>query len=136
AQLTAQGISLNESIVAQVISLTNKGETAKATQLIMEQALDAESVKLKELAAHAETYLDKLKNLGREWGILGSLGETIALTDLLTKDQKEFDEKTRRFIATSKAGYAEAQSDRIKNAAGLKSYMDAGSTAAEKRAAA
>lgn len=136
ALLTAQGISLNESIIAQVISLTNKGETAKATQLIMEQALDAESVKLKELATHAESYLDRLKSLGREWGILGSLGETIALTDLLTKDQKEFDEKTRRFIATSKAGYAEAQSDRIKNAAGLKSYMDAGSTAAEKRAAA
>lgn len=135
-QLTAQGVSLNESIIQQVISLNNKGQTAQATQIIMEQALDAEKSRLKELAEQAETYLDKLKNLGREWGGLGGLSESIAWGDMLSKNQKDYDEKTRRFIASSKAGYAEAQNERIKNTAGLKSYMDAGTSAAERRAAA
>lgn len=135
-QLTAQGVSLNESIIQQVISLNNKGQTAQATQIIMEQALNAEKERLKELAAQADTYLDKLKSLGREWGALGGLGEATAWSDALGKNQKEFDDKTRQFLAASKAGYAEAQSERIKNAAGLKSYMDAGTSAAEKRAAA
>jgi lambda family phage tail tape measure protein len=135
-QLTAQGISLTESIIQQVISLNNKGQAAKATQILMEQALDAEQIRLKELAAQADTYLDKLKSLGREWGILGGLGEAVAWDDAINKNQKEFEDKTRSFIAASKAGWAEAQSERIKNASGLKSYMDAGTSAAEKRAAA
>lgn len=133
-QLTAQGVSLNESIIQQVISLNNKGQTAQATQIIMEQALNAESERLKELAAQADTYLDKLKNLGREWGVLGGLGEATAWSDKLGKDQKDYEDKTRQFLAASKAGYAEAQSERIKNSVGLKSYMDAGTSAAEKRA--
>lgn len=135
-QLTAQGVALNESVIQQIISLNNKGQTAQATQIIMEQALDAEKTRLQELAAQADTYLDKLKNLGREWGILGGLGEAVAWSDALEKNQKDYDATTRRFLAASKAGYAEAQSERIKNAAGLKSYMDAGTSAAEKRAAA
>lgn len=135
-RLTAQGISLNDSIIQQVISLNNKGDAAKATQILMEYALDEEKKRLKDLAEQADTYLDKLKNLGREWGVLGGLSEAVAWSDELTKNQKEFDDKTRRFIASSKAGYAEAQSERIKNASGLKSYMDAGTSAAEKRAAA
>ncbi|MFP2467659.1 phage tail tape measure protein [Pseudescherichia vulneris] len=135
-QLTAQGVALNESIIQQVISLNNKGQTAQATQIIMEQALNAEKVRLQELAAQADTYLDKLKSLGREWGVLGGLGEAVGWSDALGKNQKDFDDQTRRFLAASKAGYAEAQSERIKNSAGLKSYMDAGTSAAEKRAAA
>lgn len=135
-QLTAQGVALNESIIQQVISLNNKGQTAQATQIIMEQALNAEKVRLQELAAQADTYLDKLKSLGREWGVLGGLGEAVGWSDALGKNQKDFDDQTRRFLAASKAGYAEAKSERIKNSAGLKSYMDAGTSAAEKRAAA
>jgi lambda family phage tail tape measure protein len=135
-KLTSQGVALNESIIQQVISLTKKGQTAQATQVIMEQALEAENVRLKELGAQADTYLDKLKNLGREWGALGGLSEAVAWGDVLGRNQKDFEDKTRQFLAASKAGYAEAQSERIKNAAGLKSYMDAGTSAAEKRAAA
>lgn len=133
-QLTAQGVALNESIIQQVVSLNSKGQTAQATQIIMEQALNAEKIRLQELAAQADTYLDKLKNLGREWGVLGGLGEAIGWSDALGKNQKDFDDQTRRFLAASKAGYAEAQSERIKNSAGLKSYMEAGTSAAEKRA--
>lgn len=133
-QLTAQGVSLNESIIQQIISLNNKGQTAQATQIIMEQALDAENERLKALASQAETYLDKLKNLGREWGILGGFSEAVGWSDALGKEQKDFDDKTRRFVEASKAGYAEAQNERIKNSAGLKSYMDAGTSAADKRA--
>ena len=133
-RLTAQGISLNETIIQQVISLTSKGDVAKATQIIMEQALDAEKVRLKELSDQADTYLDKLKNLGREWGVLGGLSESISFSDQLAKSQSEFETQTRNFIAASKAGYAEAQNERIKNSSGLKSYMEAGTSAAEKRA--
>lgn len=133
-QLTAQGVALNESIIQQVVSLNSKGQTAQATQIIMEQALNAEKIRLQELAAQADTYLDKLKSLGREWGVLGGLGEAVAWSDALGKNQKHFDDQTRRFLAASKAGYAEAQSERIKNSAGLKSYMEAGTSAAEKRA--
>lgn len=133
-QLTAQGVALNESIIQQVVSLNSKGQTAQATQIIMEQALNAEKIRLQELAAQADTYLDKLKNLGREWGVLGGLGEAIGWSDALGKNQKDFDDQTRRFLAASKTGYAEAQSERIKNSAGLKSYMEAGTSAAEKRA--
>ncbi|MDX7141582.1 phage tail tape measure protein [Citrobacter freundii] len=133
-QLTAQGVALNESIIQQVVSLNSKGQMAQATQIIMEQALNAEKIRLQELAAQADTYLDKLKSLGREWGVLGGLGEAVAWSDALGKNQKDFDDQTRRFLAASKAGYAEAQSERIKNSAGLKSYMEAGTNAAEKRA--
>ena len=65
-RLTEQGVALNESIIQQIISLSNKGQTAQATQIIMEQALAAEKTRLKELSEQADTYLDKLKNLGRE----------------------------------------------------------------------
>lgn len=135
-ELTAQGIALNDAIIQQVVSLNSKGQTAQATQLIMDAALNAEKERLKELADQADTYLDKLKNLGTQWGILGGLSEAAAWTDSLTKGQKEFDETARRFIAASKAGYAEAQSERIKNTSGLKTYMEAGTSAAERRAAA
>jgi len=133
-RLTEQGVALNESIIQQIISLTNKGQTAQATQIIMEQALAAEKTRFQELSGLADTYLDKLKDLGREWGVLGGLGEAVAWSDALEKNQKDFDATTRRFLASSKAGYAEAQSERLKNAAGLKTYMDAGTSAAEKRA--
>lgn len=133
-RLTEQGVSLNDSIIQQIISLSNKGQTAQSTQIIMEQALTAEKERLKELSEQADTYIDKLMTLGREWGVLGGLSEAVAWSDALEKNQKDFDATTRRFLASSKAGYAEAQSERLKNTAGLKTYMDAGTSAAEKRA--
>lgn len=135
-KLTASGVALDESIIQQVIHLNQKGDTAKATQIIMEQALNAESARLKELESQAGGYLESLKDLGRQWGVIGGLSEAVNFSDRLSQTSNAFNEQQRRFLASSKAGWTEAQNERLKNATGLKSYMDSGTSAVEKRAAA
>lgn len=135
-KLTASGVALDDSFIQQVIHLNEKGDTAKATQIIMEEALNAESARLKELESQAGSYLDKLKDLGRQWGVIGGLSEAINFSDKLSQSSNALNEQQRKFIAASKAGWTEAQNERLKNATGLKSYMAEGTSAAEKRAAA
>ncbi|WP_277971744.1 phage tail tape measure protein [Pantoea agglomerans] len=135
-KLTASGVALDDSVIQQIIHLNEKGETAKATQIIMELALNAEKNRLKELESQAGSYLNRLKDLGRQWGVIGGLSAAIDFTDKLDQISNASNEQQRRFLAASKAGWTEAQNERLKNATGLKSYMDSGTSAVEKRAAA
>ncbi|WPU24516.1 phage tail tape measure protein [Cedecea neteri] len=137
-KLTASGIALGDSVINQVIALNQRGEAAQASQLLIDAAIQAEKARLAELGVEVDKTAETVKNLGNTWGTTGeqavlALGGAI---DKTRQAQKEFDDVSRRFIAASQAGYAEAQNERLKNSSSLKNYMDAGTSAAERRAAA
>ncbi|KAA5961002.1 MULTISPECIES: phage tail tape measure protein [Pantoea] len=140
-KLTASGVALGDSIIHQVMALSQRGQTAQASQLLIEAAIEAEKGRLKELGVEVDKTSTQVNNLGQTWGMAGNqaaeaLGTAIDNTRYLQKLQKDYDESSARYIAASKAGYAAAQNERLKNAADLKSYMTEGTSAVEKRAAA
>ncbi|EKK1839080.1 TPA: phage tail tape measure protein [Klebsiella variicola] len=137
-KLTASGVVLKDSLVQQVIALKERGSTAQASQLLIEAAIQAEKNRLAELGVDVDKTAETVKNLGNTWGTAGEQA-VIALGGAIDKTQNV--QRTLRSMAGQLAAdiagaTAAAQNERIKNTAGLKSYMDAGTTAAEKRAAA
>lgn len=137
-KLTASGVVLKDSIVQQVMALKERGSTAQASQLVIEAAIQAEKGRLSELGHDVDKTAETVKNLGNTWGTAGEQA-VIALGGAIDKTQDV--QRTLRSMAGQLAAdiagaTAAAQNERIKNTAGLKSYMDAGTTAAEKRAAA
>jgi len=137
-KLTASGIALSSSVISQVMALNQRGEAAQASQILIEAAIQAEKERLSELGIEVDKTAESVKNLGIMWGTTGEQS-SIALGGAIDKAkvaQQQFEDVSRRFIASSKAGYAEAQNERLKNSAGLKNYLTEGTSAAEKRAAA
>lgn len=137
-KLTASGVALSSSVISQVMALNQRGEAAQASQILIEAAIQAEKERLSELGIEVDKTAESVKNLGIMWGTTGEQS-SIALGGAIDKAkvaQQQFDDVSRRFIASSKAGYAEAQNERLKNSAGLKNYLTEGTSAAEKRAAA
>ncbi|WP_449649251.1 phage tail tape measure protein [Rahnella aceris] len=137
-KLTASGVALSSSVISQVMALNQRGEAAQASQILIETAIQAEKERLAELGIEVDKTAESVKNLGIMWGTTGEQS-SIALGGAIDKAkvaQQQFDDVSRRFIASSKAGYAEAQNERLKNSAGLKNYLTEGTSAAEKRAAA
>lgn len=137
-KLTASGIALSSSVISQVMALSQRGEAAQASQILIEAAIQAEKERLAELGIEVDKTAESVKNLGIMWGTTGEQS-SIALGGAIDKAkvaQQQFDDVSRRFIASSKAGYAEAQNERLKNSAGLKNYLAEGISAAEKRATA
>lgn len=140
-KLTASGVALGDSIINQVIALSQRGQTAQASQLLIEAAMESEKGRLKELGVEVDKTSEQVNNLGQVWGAAGNqaaraLGTAIDHTRFLQKLQQDFDESSAKYIAASRAGYAAVQNERLKNSAGLSSYMAEGTSAVEKRAAA
>lgn len=137
-KLTASGVVLKESFIQQIMALKERGSTAQASQLVIEAAIQAEKGRLAELGIDVDKTAETVKNLGNTWGTAGEQA-VIALGGAIDKSrevQKTLRGMAWQLAADVSAATAAAQNERIKNSAGLKSYMDAGTSAAEKRAAA
>ncbi len=137
-KLTASGVVLKDSIVQQVMALKERGSTAQASQLLIEAAIQAEKNRLAELGVDVDKTAETVKNLGNTWGTAGEQA-VIALGGAIDKTQdvqRTLRSMVGQLAADIAGATAAAQNERIKNTAGLKSYMDAGTTAADKRAAA
>lgn len=137
-KLTASGVTLSDSVISQVLALNQRGEAAQASQILIEAAIAAEKARLSELGIEVDKTADNVKNLGQVWGTAGEQA-VIALGGAIDKSQevnKKLGNMARQLSGDIAAASAAAQNERIKNSAGLKSYMDAGTTAVEKRAAA
>lgn len=137
-KLTASGVVLKESFIQQIMVLKERGSTVQASQLVIEAAIQAEKERLAELGIDVDKTAETVKNLGDTWGTAGEQA-VIALGGAIDKSrevQKALKGMALQLAADVSAATAAAQNERIKNSAGLKSYMDAGTSAAEKRAAA
>ncbi|MGL5967924.1 MAG: phage tail tape measure C-terminal domain-containing protein, partial [Kluyvera sp.] len=137
-KLTSSGVALSDSIISQVMSLNQRGEAEQASQLLMEAAIQARKQRLSELGIEVDKTSETVKNLGNTWGTAGEQA-VIALGGAIDKTQevnKRLGNMASQLASDIAAATAAAQNERIKNSAGLKSYLDAGTTAAEKRAAA
>ncbi|QLY02894.1 phage tail tape measure protein [Citrobacter sp. RHBSTW-00599] len=135
-KLTAQGVALTDATIQQVIALNKSGDAAQASQIIIEAALEASRERAKELGVEVDKTAGSVNNLGNTFAGMG-LQASKALIDsslYLKKLQDDVDSASARYIAASKAGWAQAENTRIKNAADLKNYIDAGTSAADKRA--
>lgn len=135
-KLTASGVTLSDSIISQVVALNQRGEAAQANQILIDTAIQAEKARLSELGIEVDSTSETVKNLGNTWGTAGEQA-VIALGGAIDKTQevnKKLGNMASQLAADIAAASAAAQNERIKNSAGLKSYMDAGTTAAEKRA--
>ena len=135
-KLTAQGVALSDTTIQQVIALNKSGDAAQASQIIIEAALEASRARAKELGFEVDKTTESVNNLGNTFSGMG-LQATKAMIDsslYQKKLQADVDSASARYIAASQAGWAKAENTRLKNAADLKSYMDAGTSAAEKRA--
>lgn len=137
-KLTASGITLSDSVLSQVQALNQRGEAAQASQILIEAGIQAWKSRLGELGYDVDKTSETVRNLGQTWGTAGEQA-VIALGGAIDKTQevnKKLGNMARQLSGDIAAATAAAQNERIKNSAGLKSYMDAGTTAAEKRAAA
>lgn len=137
-KLTASGVALSSSVISQVFALNQRGEAAQASQILIDASIQAWKERLSELDTEVDKTSDSVNNLGQMWLAMANPAG-VAIDDVVDKTkkaQKDFDDISRRFIASSKAGYAEAQNERLKNTSGLKNYLTEGTSAAEKRAAA
>lgn len=135
-KLTSSGVALSDSVISQVMALNQRGEAAQASQLLIDAAIQAEKGRLSELGIEVDKTSETVKNLGNTWGTAGEQA-VIALGGAIDKTQevnKKLGNMASQLAADIAAATAAAQNERIKNSAGLKSYMDAGTTAAEKRA--
>lgn len=135
-KLTSSGVALSDSIISQVMSLNQRGEAEQASQLLMEAAIQARKQRLSELGIEVDKTSETVKNLGNTWGTAGeqaviALGGAVDKTREVNNKLSGMAAQLRSDIAAASAA---AQTERLKNSAGLKSYMDAGTTAAEKRA--
>lgn len=135
-KLTSSGIALNESIVSQVLALNQRGDTARASQLLIEAAIQAEKGRLSELGIDVDKTSETVKNLGNMWGTAGEQA-VIALGGAINKTQdvnNRLGNMAGQLAADIAAASAAVQNDQLKNTAGLKKYIDAGTSAAERRA--
>lgn len=135
-KLTASGVVLSDSIMNQVLALNQRGEAAQASQILIDTAIQAEKGRLSELGYEVDKTSETVKNLGNTWGTAGEQA-VIALGGAVDKTREvnnKLSGMAAQLAADISAASAAAQSERLKNSAGLKSYMDAGTTAAEKRA--
>jgi lambda family phage tail tape measure protein len=138
SKLTASGVVLKDSFIQQVMALNEQGRAAQASQMIIEAAMAAEKARLSELGIEVDKTSETVRNLGQTWGTAGEQA-VIALGGAIDKTQetnKKLGLMARQLSRDITAASAAEQNERIKNSVGLKSYMDAGTTAAEKRAAA
>lgn len=135
-KLTSSGVALSDSIISQVLALNQRGEAAQASQLLIDTAIQAEKGRLSELGIEVDKTSETVKNLGNTWGTAGEQA-VIALGGAIDKTQevnKRLGNMASQLASDIAAATAATQNERIKNSAGLKSYLDAGTTAAEKRA--
>lgn len=135
-KLAASGVVLSDSIMNQVLALNQRGEAAQASQILIDTAIQAEKGRLSELGYEVDKTSETVKNLGNTWGTAGEQA-VIALGGAVDKTREvnnKLSGMAAQLAADITAASAAAQSERLKNSAGLKSYMDAGTTAAEKRA--
>lgn len=135
-KLTASGVVLSDSIINQVLALNQRGEAAQASQILIDTAIQAEKGRLSELGYEVDETSKTVKNLGNTWGTAGEQA-VIALGGAVDKTREvnnKLSGMAAQLMSDITAASAAAQSERLKNSAGLKSYMDAGTTAAERRA--
>lgn len=135
-KLTASGVVLSDSIMNQVLALNQRGEAAQASQILIDTAIQAEKGRLSELGYEVDKTSETVKNLGNTWGTAGEQA-VIALGGAVDKTREvnnKLSGMASQLMADIAAASAAAQTERLKNSVGLKSYMDAGTTAAEKRA--
>lgn len=137
-KLTASGVKLSDSVVSQVIALNQQGEAAQANQIVFDTAMKAQKERLSELGIDVDKTTETVHQLGEEWGTAGDKAN-VALGGAIdhTKDvNNKLIGMAMQLAADVSAAGAAAQNDRIKNTASLKGYMDAGTSAVERRAAA
>ncbi|WP_208952621.1 phage tail tape measure protein, partial [Rahnella sp. ChDrAdgB13] len=137
-KLTASGVALSASVISQVLALNQRGEAAQASQLLIEAAMQSEKARLSELGVEVDKTSDSVNNLGQMWLAMANPAG-VAIDDVVGKAkvaQRNLAALAGTLQSDIQNAIASAQNARIKNSAGLKSYLDAGTTAAEKRTAA
>lgn len=135
-KVTASGVILSESIISQIVALNQRGDAARASNLLIDEAIRAEKARLAELGIEVDKTAETVKHLGNVWGTAGEQA-VIALGGAIDKSQvvnKQLGNMAKQLAADINAASAAAQNERIKNSADLKNYMDTGTSAAEKRA--
>lgn len=138
AKLTASGVVLKDTIAQQVLALNEQGNVAQANQILINEGIQSWKARLGELGYDVDKTAETVKNLGDTWGTAGEKA-VIALGGAIDKTQEvnnRLKNMASQLAADISAAAAAAQNERIKNTASLKHYMDAGTSAAEKRAAA
>ncbi|HDS6906971.1 TPA: phage tail tape measure protein [Klebsiella oxytoca] len=135
-KLTASGVALSATIVDQVMALNQRGETARASQIVLDAAMKAWKDRLSEVEQETKKTTEAADMLGYAWAGAGEVA-LIALNSAASRSQEVTDKlgnMTRQLAADITAVNAALLSERLANSSGLKSYMDAGTSAAERRA--
>ncbi|WP_208952641.1 phage tail tape measure protein, partial [Rahnella sp. ChDrAdgB13] len=137
-KLTASGVALSSSVVSQVLALNQRGDAAQASQILIDASIQSWKGRLSELGVEVDKTSDSVNNLGQMWLAMANPAG-VAIDNVAGKAreaQKNLTSLAGTLQADIQTALASVQNARIKNSAGLKSYLDAGTTAAEKRAAA
>lgn len=135
-KLTASGVALSATIVEQVMALNQRGETARASQIVLDAAMKAQKDRLAEVDQETKKTTEAADTLGYAWAGAGEVA-LIALNSAASRSQEVTDKlgnMTRQLAADITAVNAALLTERLANSSGLKSYMDAGTSAAERRA--
>ena len=134
--LASQGVKLSDATMQQVLALKEQGNTQQATQLVIEAAIKAETDRARDLGIEVDKNTEAVKTLADTWGTAGEQA-VIALGGAIDKSQQlthSLQAQARQLQNDVNAATAAAQADRLKNTAGLKSYLEAGTSAADRRA--
>lgn len=137
-KLTAAGVTLSESTIDQVLALRQKGEASRANDIIVQAAIDNEKSRLKELGVDVDQNTESVKTLGDTWGTAGEQA-VIALGGAIDKSQEvsnRLSGMAKQLAADLNGATAAAQKDRLDNTAKVERYIQAGTSALQKRKAA
>lgn len=137
-KLTASGVALSSSVISQVLALNQRGDAAQASQILIDASIQSWKGRLSELGIEVDKTSDSVNNLGQMWlAMANPAGVAIDnVAGRAREAQKNLASLAGSLQADIQTALASAQNARIKNSAGLKNYLDAGTTATEKRAAA
>ncbi|MBF7956126.1 phage tail tape measure protein [Rahnella victoriana] len=137
-KLTASGVALSSSVISQVLALNQRGDAAQASQILIDASIQSWKGRLSELGIEVDKTSDSVNNLGQMWlAMANPAGVAIDnVAGRAREAQKNLASLAGTLQADIQTALASAQNARIKNSAGLKNYLDAGTTATEKRAAA